>query len=60
MLESVPVLLESVSSVFGIIQLMKVGKLIYLKGKIYGVHIRYVKIRRTKPLNGSKLNNLVS
>lgn len=48
------------SSVFGIIQLMKVGKLIYLKGKIYGVHIRYVKIRRTKPLNGSKLNNLVS
>lgn len=39
---------ESVSSVFGIIQLMKVGKLIYPKGKIYGVHIRYVKIRRTK------------
>lgn len=34
--------------------------LIYPKGKIYGVHIRYVKIRRTKPLNGSKLNNLAS
>lgn len=34
--------------------------LIYPKGKIYGVHIRYVKIRRTKPLNGSKLNSLAS
>ena len=32
----------------------------YHKGKIFGVHIRYVNIRRTKPLNGSEVNNLAS
>lgn len=32
----------------------------YHKGKIFGVHIRYVNIRRTKPLNDSEINNLAS
>ena len=32
----------------------------YHKGKIFGVRIRYVNIRRTKPLNSSEINNLAS
>ena len=62
MLESVLVLLESVW-VFCVWHYTadKSGKtFIYPKGNIYEAHIRYVKIRRTKPLNGSKLNNLAS
>ena len=50
-----------VSVVFWCYKAYKNGKyFIYSEGKIFGVHIKYVKIRREWPLNGSQLNNLVS
>ena len=50
----------SVPFVFCGFKAYKNGKyIIYSKEKVFGVHIRYVKIRRAMTLNGSQLNNLI-